>query len=217
MKGFIVLSLAALLITSNSACVSSSVTVLEKKYEPTRPFTKVLVVYIDEGCEFSIFDSTTYNICLRSNFINPENFELRKKVEDRIKEDFKSNGTTLVRSSEILNARINSYTDFARLIDQQGIESILLVDFHRYSHSENESQPMGTYQNGRYISNAPMRYKTLNAAYECFLINPKNAAVPFWKAIIGLKGKIGTSKNGLNSGMAHELSNTLISNGYIAH
>lgn len=217
MKGIIVLSLALLFMIAGTGCVSSSITVLEKKYEPTRPFGKVLLVYIDEGCDFSVFDSTTYNICMRSNFMNPDNMELRKSVEDKIVHDMSSAGTTILKSSASLNVRTNSYNDFVHLIDQQAIEAILLVDFHRYSRTENESQPMGSYQKGEYIPNRPMHYKTLNAAYECYLINPKNVAVPYWRAEIGLRGKIGAGKSGLNSGMAHQLAQTLQSNGYIAH
>jgi hypothetical protein len=148
--------------------------------------------------------------------MNPENIELRKNVEEKIKKDLASNGTIIIKSSDVLTEHINSYSDFTRLIDKQTIEAVLLVDFHRYSRTENESQPMGTYQKGQYIPNQPMHYKTLNAAYACYLMNPKNAAVPYWHAEIGLKGKLGAGKNGLNSGMAHQLAETLRSNGYIS-
>ena len=214
MTKIFVLSIAVLLI-AGMGCVSSSITVLEKK-EPARLYEKILVIYVDEGCEFTIFDSTTYNICLRSCFLNGGNMELRRRVEGEIASNLVSKGSTVLKSSDMLDTRTNTYADFNRLIDRHAIEVLLLVDFHRFSHTESQAQPTGNYQNGLYIPNTPMHYKALGAAYGCYLIDAKTSALPFWKAEIGLKGKIGAGKNGLNRGMARQLGETLKSSGYIA-
>jgi len=57
MKKLFILSYGIMLLSS---CATSPIHILEKK-EPTRPYTKILAIYLEEGCEFSMLDSTTYN------------------------------------------------------------------------------------------------------------------------------------------------------------
>src|SRR5258708_31860451 len=64
-----------------AGCATSSIHILEKK-EPTRPYTKILAIYLEEGCEFSMLDSTTYNICIRSCFMKTDTEALKKTTPD---------------------------------------------------------------------------------------------------------------------------------------
>lgn len=195
---------------------SSSISVLERK-EPARPFSKVLLIYVDEGCDFTVFDSTSYNICMRSRFLDPENQEIRKRVETQIVQDLASTNTTVLKSSDWLNTRTNSFEDFRKIVESKGVDALLLIDFQTREHSERQSPALGSYQNGQYVPGRSLSYKTASAAYQCFLLNPKNPNTPIFKAEIGLNGKAGTGKNGLNRTMARQLADVLKANGYIAH
>lgn len=217
MKSIVTLFYGILLLLV-TGCASSSITVVDKK-DPTLPYKKVLVVYVDEGCDFDLFDSTTYNICLKSCFLKTDNAELRGRVETLVMEDLATTGTAVFRSSDMLDNTTNSYDDFRKLVDNRGIDALLLVDFHMYSHTQHKQPPSpGHYINGQYYAGSNgFSYKTLNAAYECYFFNIKSISFPIWKAQIGIKGRMGAGKNGMSRSMAHLLANNLKANGYIAH
>jgi hypothetical protein len=54
-----IIAFAAGLLTG---CVTTTVNVIDHK-PVNQPFSRVLCFYLDEGCDFSLFDSTLYNIC----------------------------------------------------------------------------------------------------------------------------------------------------------
>jgi hypothetical protein len=98
-----------------SACTETRFTVKSKK-EPPVPYTKVLAIYLDQACDFPLFDSITYNICLRSSFLNEDGIEpeLRKLTEDRIKKQLATKGTLVLRSSDIFDIENNDYSFFQK-------------------------------------------------------------------------------------------------------
>jgi hypothetical protein len=61
---------AVLLLTGRAV---RTINVLEKKDTP-KPFTNILAVYVDGDMDFSVFDSTTYNISIRPRYKRMDKF-----------------------------------------------------------------------------------------------------------------------------------------------
>jgi hypothetical protein len=211
-----------------SGCATSSIHILEKK-EPTRPYTKILAIYLEEGCEFSMLDSTTYNICIRSCFMktDTEALALRKRVEDHIALNLSTSGTTVLKSADLFDTVTNSYADFEKTIDNLAIDALLIVDARGFLHNEQHSPgtfaPNYTYSHGAgynatsYTSTPGTTYTTVNGSFESLLINTKSIAFPVWRAILETKGTPYNGKRGLNRSMASKIAQSLKSSGYIAH
>ncbi len=214
MKRFFVLTCGVLLF---SACTETQFTVKSKK-EPTRPYTKVLAVYLEQACDFSLFDSTIYNICIRSSFLNADGMELRRLMEGRVKRHLATRGTVVLQSSDIFGIDNNDYSCFRRTIDSLGIDAVLMIGLRSYSHDEHmttgvgpvPSHPMDPYM-------LPQPYKTLNAFFICDLFNTKSIYIPIWTAEIEEKGKRFTGSNGLNQKMTKKVAESLKKGHYIAH
>jgi hypothetical protein len=211
-----------------SGCATSSIHILEKK-EPTRPYTKILAIYLEEGCEFSMLDSMTYNICIRSCFMktDTEALALRSRVEDHIARDLSTSGTVVLKSADLFDTLTNSYADFEKIIGNLAIDALLIVDSRGYLHDEH-SYPgnyapnysyshVGGYHPTSYSSTPGGTYTTVNGSFESLLINTKSIAFPVWRAILETKGKRYNGKKGLNRSMASRISQSLKSSGYIAH
>jgi len=213
MKKLFVLACGILLF---SACTETHFTVKSKK-EPTTPYTKVLVVYLEQACDFSLFDSTAYNICIRSSFLNADGIELRKLVEGRIKKHLASKGTLVLRSSDIFDIDYNDYSCFRKAIDSLGIDAILMVGLRSYSHDDHMTMAITPNVAGTspYIPAQP--YKTLNAFFICDLFNTKSIYIPIWTADIEEKGERFTGSNGLNQKMIKKVAENLKKSHYIAH
>src|SRR5258708_9471794 len=120
-----------------AGCATSSIHILEKK-EPTRPYTKILAIYLEEGCEFSMLDSTTYNICIRSCFMktDTEALALRSRVEDHIAHDLSTSGTTVLNSLVFFNTLTKSYADFEKQIITLAFIASLSLDSPDFLHNE---------------------------------------------------------------------------------
>ena len=215
MKKILNLSLAVLIL-SCVGCASSSINVIDKK-PPTLPYSKVLVVYVEEACDFTLFDSLTYNICLRSCFLNGDNFEMRAQVEDLLSQQL-TTATVIVRSTDILDMYNNSYDYFRKMIDSLHIDALLMVDFHRYTKTKHEGPSVMNYPaNSHFSYGAGVNYTTLNAGYVCYLIKASSINFPIWTAELGTKGHIGAGKLVLNEKMAKTLAKSLKSAGYWMH
>lgn len=211
-----------------TGCATSSIQVLEKK-EPTRPYTKILAIYLEEGCEFSLLDSMTYNICIRSCFLktDTESIALRSRVEDHIARDLTTTGTVVVKSADLFDSTTNSYTDFLSTIERMSIDALLIVDSRGYLHIEHSSpgmttpnyaySPTGGYHPVSYTHTPADNYSTVNGSFESLLINTKSIAFPVWRALLETKGKRYNGKKGLSRSMAGKLAQSLKGSGYIAH
>ncbi len=213
MKQLFILANAVFLF---SACTSPSVIVRNKK-EPTRPYTRILAVYLEEGCDFSLFDSTAYNICLRSCFLKTESFGLRSLVETRIQKHLRTSGTRVLQSSDLFDAYNCDYAYFRRCIDSLGIDAILMVGLRSYSHDEHETPATLPDRSNNYTYTPGQKFKTLNAFFVCDLINTKSLYIPVWRAEIEEKGKRYVGENGLNRSMTKKLAESLKGSHYIAH
>ena len=77
-----------------SGCVPTTVTVLDHK-PVSRPFSRVLCFYLDEGCDFTLFDSTLYNICLRNHAVHDNGFDERANKESIVVEKLSNPGTAI--------------------------------------------------------------------------------------------------------------------------
>ena len=221
MKKLFILAFGALLF---SACTETRLTVSSKK-EPTMPYTRVLAVYLEQACDFSLFDSTAYNICLKSSFLNADGMELRKLVEGRIKKHLATTGTTVLQSSDLFDIENNDYSYFRRSIDSLHIDAILMIGLRSYSHEEH--MPIGVssdpdnsalyFPANKLPYTPPKPYKTLNAFFICDLINTKSIYIPVWRAEVEEKGERYTGSNGLNRKMTKKLAESLKSSHYVAH
>ena len=181
------------------------------------PYTKVLAVYLEQACDFSLFDSTAYNICLKSSFLNADGLVLRRLMEDRIKKHLATSGTLVLRSSDIFDIDNNDYSYFRRAIDSLGIDAILMIGLRSYSHDEHMTVaiPANPANNSPYIPAKP--YKTLNAFFICDLFNTKSIYIPVWTAEIEEKGERYTGASGLNQKMTKKVAESLKTSHYIAH
>ena len=204
-----------------AACTSPSVIVKNKK-DATRPYTKILAVYMPEGCDFALFDSTAYNICLRSCFSSVETFDLRELVESRIQKHLKTKGTNVLRSVDFFDAYSYDYTYFRRTVDSLKVDAVLMVGLRSHSNEEHEKwmmQPTGlTTPTGVPMESSTLvRYKTRNAFFVCDLLNPRSLYMPIWRAEIEERGKSYVGDNGLNRNMTKKLAESLKGAHYIAH
>jgi len=101
-------------VVLSSGCAVTSVKVVTRN-EPRRPASRILVVYLDEGCELSHFDSNLYNICLRSCFRNPASLEMRTQQEIFIGNKLASPGLSIINATDLFDTVKNSYTYFTKL------------------------------------------------------------------------------------------------------
>ncbi|MBN9386097.1 MAG: hypothetical protein J0H74_35395 [Chitinophagaceae bacterium] len=214
MKQTLYLCLAMLLLCAG--CASSSINVIDKK-NPTRPYTKVLVAYLDEGCDFTLFDSLTYDICLKSCFLNADSYPTRVQAENMLADQL-TTGTAIVKATDVLDITYNSYDYFRRVIDSLHIDAILMVDLRRYTHTDHPAYSAPLIVNGHMVTpGTGYNVKTLNGAYECFLINTGNIHFPIWHAAIDVKGRTSGGEHMINNKMAKELARSLTSAGYWMH
>jgi hypothetical protein len=210
MKKIFVLALSVFLYSS---CAVTSINVLNRK-APARPAKKVLVVYLDEGCDLSLFDSNLYAICLRSCFSNPTTVDQRSAVENIIAENLATPGATVIKACDLFDSVNNSYAYFTRCIDSLGIDAILVAGIRSYSHLEHVIQIPGNREMpGGYTD----RYNTVNGNFDCYLFDTKSLILPIWMAEVGEKGRRFGSKNGLNRSMAQKVATGLKASNYIAH
>lgn len=217
MKQLFVLFSSAIILTG---CAASSINVVEHK-DPSKPFSKVLAIYVDGDFEFRFLDSTTYNICIKSCFTDSADFEIRSKAENVLHDKFSSSQTTIVKSSDIFNSDVNSYDDFMKQIDSLGIDGILLINRRHYTHTSHALPGAGYSPNGHvsYTVNDPMSgggsYQTPNAVFECYLLKSKSY-FPLWQAQLDVKGNgYYNGKGALRSSMAATLAKNLTDGHYI--
>jgi hypothetical protein len=191
--------------------------VIDKK-PPTMPYSKVLVVYVEEACDLTMFDSLTYNICLRSCFLNGDNYEMRSQMEEQLSQQL-TTATVIVKSTDILDIYNNSYDYFRHVIDSLHIDALLVVDFRHYGKTLHESpQVMHNVGNtDRVYMSGGTRYSTLNSDYVCYLMKASSLNFPIWTAALGTKGHAGAGKFQLNNKMAKTLAKELKSEGYWMH
>jgi hypothetical protein len=206
MKQFFILSVYLLLLPG---CKVYKLTVTDKK-TPTRPYTNILAIYLDEACDFTLFDSTTYNICLKSCFAKTDNGKLRAAVETMLSEKIGTDGTSVKQSADILTSTTNSYQDFTRAIEEHGFDAILLVSFRKtnqniYFNGEASHQGRGEV------------YQKLVPGFQCYLINPRNTNFPVWTGRLEVGDNAYSAQNGLTGSMAKAIAKSLKTIGYIAH
>lgn len=209
MKKILILAFGLLLF---SGCAVTSINVLNRK-APVRPASKILVVYLDEGCDLSLFDSNLYNICLRSCFRNPATVDQRSHIETLIAENLATPRASMFKACDLFDTVNNSYAYFRRCIDSLGIDGILVTGLRSYSHIEHVVDVPQTRGGPGYTDT----YNTLDGTFACYLFDTRSIILPIWTAEVGGKGKRFGSKNGLNRSMAQKVTTGLKASGYIAH
>jgi hypothetical protein len=120
-----------------SGCAVSTITVLEKKETP-KPFSKIMTVYIDNDIDFAVFDSLTYDICVRPAFMDTASLQTRGDMEGLLCENLSSPRSSVFRSSDLFGLDFNSYKDFISEMDSMGADAFLLVHIHNYTYSKHE-------------------------------------------------------------------------------
>ena len=190
-----------------SGCAVTSINVLNRK-APVRAASKILVVYLDEGCDLSLFDSNLYNICLRSCFRNPATVDQRNRMETILAENLATPRASTLKACDLFDTVNNSYSYFRRCIDSLGIDGILVTGLRSYSHPEHTALGADGFTH---------TYNTLDGVLACYLFDTKSITLPIWTAEVGGKGKRFGSKNGLDRSMAQKVTTGLKASGYIAH
>ena len=183
------------------------------------PYKKVLVMYLHEGCDFTVFDSLSYNICVQSSFTKEGNMALRNKAETLVIEELTTSGTAVLKSSDFPDQSFHSYAGFQQLLDSNGIDAVLLIDFRDYRHV---AHPILTPASARSMNtpafNTPSNaYKKLRAGFDCYLLPSKSIYFPVWYAEQEVEGRRSAEDNGLKHNMAVNIAQSLKKGGYIAH
>jgi hypothetical protein len=199
---------------------STRIRVIEQKGSTT-PYTNILTIYLDETCNFSLADSTGYNICLKGFFEDTTKTALRSRMEKRIAEKLSTKGTEVFKSSDLLSFdNGSSYTYFKQLIDSLHIEGFLLVQLSSKSEEQMGSPPGGspgpTSHAGPGVSasaGVSVSITLYTANFDCMLIDSKSLNSPKWKA--QLESKQANSNRELQQNMARLLAKSLMSEGYI--
>jgi hypothetical protein len=206
MKKNLLFSLCILLL---SGCKVHTFTVTDKK-PPTRPFAKIMAIYLDEACDFTLFDSATYNICVKSCFSRTDNLQLRQKVESLLSDKISTGGTSVKMSADLLDSVTNSYADFRKTIEDRGFDAILLVIFRRSNHK--------VYFNGEASHQGRGEiYDKILPGFQCYLIPASNNTFQVWSAQLEIGDNTYNAQKGLTGKMAEEIARSLKTIGYIAH
>jgi hypothetical protein len=197
-----------------TGCAATTLIVVEKK-ETAKPFSKILAIYVDGDIDFSVFDSTTYNICIKSVFTDSAGYDTRSSTEDLIVNYLSTARSLIVKSSDFFDLYTNSYDDFTRQVDSAGIEALLIVHVRRYSYTKHILPTVQKNISSSSSVGVGGSYRTPNAAFECYLIEP-HAYFPIWKAALDVKGKgYYNGKGALKTSMLEQLQKGLVSGGYI--
>jgi hypothetical protein len=207
-----------------SGCVSTTVNVIEHK-PVTRPFSRVLCFYLDEGCDFSLFDSTLYNICLRTHALRDSGYDARSNQEAAISEKLSTPGTAVWVSSYLLDSAHTSYAGFLQYIDSMKVDGLLIVGVRGYLHEEQMefvpgAPPTPASGHSPGFGGTPgytRTVKILNGNFTCDLFATKSLIRPVWRAEIGEKGHPRSTKGGLTDKLVQQVAASLKNSQYIAH
>jgi len=200
-------------------CASSYIKVLQRK-GPTTPFTNIFAFYISEACNFSFADSTGYNICLKAGFDDSKTVEERGRVERLITSTMGTPGTRIYSASELMGVNAdgtspdNSYNRFRKLVDSLHIDGILVVQMHHLQ-KEYYKVPVSGVPVGLPGVGVQVTKELDNAAFDCYLIEPRGLNSSVWAAALETKGA--SPHHELNKSMTHMLAKSLTDDGYIVH
>lgn len=200
-----------------TGCAVSSINVLEKKETP-KPFSSILVVYVDGDIDFSVFDSLTYDICLRPSFIDTSSLEIRSNTEVLLSDGLSAPRSVFFHASDFFGPDLNSYADFTTQLDSLHIDAILLIHVHHYTYTRHDlsaTVPVAAAGRVALSTTATGSFGTPNAAFACYLIRP-HEYLPVWRAEVDVKGKSYNGKRVLKSSMVSKLENSLVTGGYLA-
>jgi hypothetical protein len=203
-------------ITLTTGCAVSSITVLEKKDTP-KPFSKILAIYVDGDIDFAVFDSLTYDICIRPSYMDTSSLTIRSNTENIIYSGLSAPRSAFLRSSDLFGPDLSSYKDFNAQIDSLGIDAILLIHVHHYTYTKHKipSVVVPLTPTGTWTAGISGHFLTPNAAFGCYLIRP-HEYLPVWRAEIDVKGKSYINgKHVLRTDMVDKLEKTLVVEGYI--
>jgi hypothetical protein len=207
-----------------TGCVTTTVNVIDRK-PVSRPFSRVLCFYLEEGCDFSLFDSTVYNICLRDHARQDSGYAERAKQESVIADALSTQGTLVWPASYWLDPARSSYGEFRHFVDSMKIDGLLIVGSHNYWHEEHTVRNAGTgpvygYKGTLVVGGTPgyaSNVVTLNGNLQCDLFATQSMIGPVWKAEIGEKGNSNSTKSGLTRKSIRQVVESLKSSQYVAH
>jgi hypothetical protein len=200
-----------------TGCVTTTVNVIDHK-PVNQPFSRVLCFYLDEGCDFSLFDSTLYNICLRTHTLRDSGYDARSNQEAAIAGQLSTAGTSVWVSSYLLDSAHTSYAGFMQYVDSMKVDGLLIVGVSGYWHDEHQQVlpivPSTAHNPVTASVNVP--YKTLNGNFLCDLFSTKSLLRPVWRAEIGEKGNRNSTKTGLSRKLLQQVVASLKNSQYIA-
>jgi hypothetical protein len=216
MNKLFILSCCAVLLLS--CATSVSLKVIDKR-EPTLPYKKVLVMYLHDGCDFTVFDSLSYDICIKSSLYKEDSRLLRRNVEFLVAEDLTSEQTAILKSSDLQDASFSSYAAFHQLLDSTHIDAVLLINFRDYKHVAHPIlSPAGPRAMNTPASNSPSKvYVKLKAGFDCYLLPSKSLYFPVWYAQQEVEGRRLAEEKGLQKDMAGKIAQNLKKSGYVYH
>lgn len=202
----------------SAGCVTTTVNVTDRK-PVSRPFSKILLFYLDEGCDFSLFDSTLYDICLRDHALRDSGYYERSNQEAIIAENLSTAGTKVWVSSYQFDDAHRSYADFLHYIDSTGVDGLLIVGVRGYLHEVHTQiiplTPATPHMPVTTEITAPVT--NLNGTFLCDLFDARSLIRPVWRAEISEKGNPHSTKTGLTGKLVQQVVASLKNSQYIAH
>lgn len=176
-------------------------------------------MYLNEGCDFMVFDSLSYDICVKNSFSKEGNQLLRRDAESLVAENLTTAGTAALKSSDLPNESFGSYAAFQQLLDSSSIDAVLLINFRDYKHVAHPilspTTPRG--MNTPAFNTPSKAYVKLRAGFDCYLLPSKSLYFPVWYAEQEVEGRRSAEVRGLKSDMADKIAKSLQKGGYIAH
>ncbi|HLK28242.1 MAG TPA: hypothetical protein VKT28_06655 [Puia sp.] len=192
-------------VTFLSGCAATYTFNILARKETKRPFSKVLVMYVDDACELHFLDSTTYDICIRNIFLDSNHFHAQSISENVFSKKLSSSRTTIIKSSDLLDTSYSVYQNFVSMLDSLHIEGVLLVNRLSSQHIPDTTPDIYNY-NTKIITYGGQTER-LDVSYKCYLLSSQSI-FPIWIAQFDFKGD---SKRA----MASELAKDFIKANYI--
>mgnify|MGYP006284692941 CR=1 FL=1 len=189
-----------------AGCATTSMTPVVKD-KPASAYRNVLTLILEDSeTEFRNFDAATYNRFVKDHFNRLANIEYRRQLERALQRNLSVKNTRVLTSSELFEVNEEvSYKAFSAVMEEQGVEAILLIDLHDYWHSESNY----------YDADSGIVWEDVepNAAYLCYLIDLASGR-PQWLAKSTVRG-IWAGYDTLNNHLARRLTRELREKGYV--
>lgn len=192
-----------LVLLTLSSCATSSIHT-EALKEVSKPYQRLLTLYIEKPLTLQHFDSTFYTDAVEDNFNDLRTLPVRAQMEKTLMRNLSYPQTQVISSSKIfgLNTAVD-YALFRSKLDSTGADAILLI---------NEDQYWETHRYNR-IGSSWTADSQPNSAFHFYLIEARSGEI-LWLGRCTVQG-INAGYDVLNNMLARKVTRELKSKKYI--